>query len=553
MLEGLVQNDHPLTVGMILRRMRTVNGDSEVVTLRAPGQLDRATYREVGDRCDLLADALSKLGVGEGDRVGTFMWNNQEHLEAYYAIPAMGAVLHTLNLRLFPEQLVYIVNHAKDKVIIVNDSVLPLLAPHVDKFETVEKYVVVGDGDASALPEDKVIRYEELLASAEPGFQYPDIDDRSASGLCYTSGTTGDPKGVLYSNRSTFLHAIASGMTDSLGVSGNDIVLPVVPMFHAQAWGLAYAAPLVGANLVMPDKFLQGEPLAKLIEGEKVTVAGAVPTLWMDLLRYADEHKPDLSSLRCVPCGGAAVPKSLMQAFEERHGVLIVQAWGMTETSPLGSVARPPRGVSGEDAWQYRTTAGRIAPGVEARITADDGSEVAWDGEATGELEVRGPWIASAYYEADAPEKFHDGWLRTGDVAAISRDGYIRITDRAKDVIKSGGEWISSVDLENELMSHDAVREAAVIAKPDERFTERPLACIVLEDGKTLEAGELATFLLDRVAKWWIPDEYAFIEEVPKTSVGKFDKKVLRARLEDGELTDRHTVDKIEAAPAASS
>ncbi|MTD45940.1 long-chain-fatty-acid--CoA ligase [Conexibacter sp. W3-3-2] len=547
MLEGLVQNDHPLTVGMILRRMRTVNGDSEVVTLRAPGQIDRATYREVGDRCDLLADALSKLGVGEGDRVGTFMWNNQEHLEAYYAIPAMGAVLHTLNLRLFPEQLVYIVNHAKDKVIIVNDSVIPLLAPHTDKFETVEKYIVVGDGDASALPADKVIKYEDLLASAEPGFQYPDIDDRSASGLCYTSGTTGDPKGVLYSNRSTFLHAIASGMTDSLGVSGNDIVLPVVPMFHAQAWGLAYAAPLVGANLVMPDKFLQGEPLAKLIEGEKVTVAGAVPTLWMDLLRYADENKPDLSSLRCVPCGGAAVPKSLMEAFQERHGVLIVQAWGMTETSPLGSVARPPRGVSDEEAWSYRTTAGRIAPGVEARITDDEGGEVAWDGESTGELEVRGPWIASAYYETDAPEKFHDGWLRTGDVAAINPQGYIRITDRAKDVIKSGGEWISSVDLENELMSHPAVREAAVIAKPDERYTERPLACVVLDEGKEVQAGELASFLLDRVAKWWIPDEYAFIEEVPKTSVGKFDKKVLRARLEDGELTDRQTVEKIGA------
>ncbi len=480
------------------------------------------------------------------------MWNSQEHLEAYYAIPAMGAVLHTLNLRLFPEQLIYIINHAQDKVILVDDSVIPLLAPHADKFETVEKFIVVGDGDASALPQDKVIRYDDLLAEQSPGFEYPELDDRTASGLCYTSGTTGNPKGVLYSHRSTFLHAIASAMVDSLGISGNDKILPVVPMFHAQAWGLAYAAPLVGADLIMPTKFLQGEPLAKLIEDEKITVAGAVPTIWMDLLRYADANKPDLSSLRCVPCGGAAVPKSLMEAFQDRHGVLIVQAWGMTETSPLGSVARPPRGVSEEDSWEYRTTAGRIAAGVEARIIDDEGNEVAWDGESTGELEVSGPWIASAYYEADAPEKFNDGWLRTGDVAAINPQGYIRITDRAKDVIKSGGEWISSVDLELELMAHPAVREAAVIAKPDERFTERPLACVVLDEGQEVEAGELATFLLDRVAKWWIPDEYAFIEEVPKTSVGKFDKKVLRAQLADGELSDRHTVDKIAAAPASA-
>jgi len=554
MLEGLVQHDHPLTVQMILRRMRTVHGDSSVATLRAPGQMDRATYAEVGDRVDKLAAGLASLGVGDGDRVGTFMWNSQEHLEAYLAIPSMGAVLHTLNLRLFPEQLVYIVNHAKDKVILVDDSLIPLLAPHTGGFDTVEKYIVVGDGDASALPQDKVIRYDELLAAEDGGFSYPDLDDHMASGLCYTSGTTGNPKGVLYSHKSTFLHAIAECMVDSLGVSGQDVVLPVVPMFHAQAWGLPYSCCLVGADLIMPSKFLQGESLAKLVEGEKVTIAGAVPTLWMDLLRYADEHKPDLSTLRCVPCGGAAVPRSLMEAFEQRHGVPILQAWGMTETSPLGSVARVPRGVTDpEEAWSFRTTAGRIAPGVEARICDDDGNEVAWDGESTGELEVRGPWIASAYYEDDAPEKFHDGWLRTGDVAAISPLGYIRITDRAKDVIKSGGEWISSVDLELELMAHPAVREAAVIAKPDERFTERPLACIVVDEGKSVEAGELATFLLDRVAKWWIPDEYAFIDEVPKTSVGKFDKKVLRSQLADGELTDRQKVDKIEAAAPAAA
>jgi fatty-acyl-CoA synthase len=528
---------------MILQRMRTVNGAGVVKTLRAPGQLDVATYAEVGDRCDLLAAGLASLGVKEGDRVGTFMWNSQEHLEAYMAIPSMGAVLHTLNLRLFPEQLVYIVNHAQDKVILVDDSVIPLLAPHVDSFDTVEKYIVVGDGDASALPQDKVVRYDELLAAQEPGFEYPVLDDHAASGLCYTSGTTGNPKGVLYSHKSTFIHAIAECMIDSLGVSRDDIVLPVVPMFHAQAWGLPYSCTLVGADLIMPTKFLQGEPIAKLIESEKCTVAGAVPTIWMDLLRYADEHKPDLSSLRVVPCGGSAVPRSLMEAFEERHDVPILQAWGMTETSPLGAVAREPRGVEGEERWKYKVMAGQIAAGVEARITDDDGNEVAWDGESTGELEVRGPWIASDYYEDPAPDKFHDGWLKTGDVASINPRGWIKISDRAKDVIKSGGEWISSVDLEIEIMAHPQVREAAVIAMPDERWSERPLACIVLESEGAATAEDIAKFLVDRVAKWWIPDHYAFIDEVPKTSVGKFDKKVLRGQLADGELKNQQSIE----------
>jgi acyl-CoA synthetase (AMP-forming)/AMP-acid ligase II len=547
MLEGLVQHDHPLTIQTILQRMRTVNGAAEVVTLRAPGTKTRATYREVGDRVDQVAAALVALGIKEGDRVATFMWNSQEHLEIYMAVPCIGAVLHTLNLRLFPEQLTYIVNHAEDRVIFVDDSLVPLIEKLAPTFETVEHFIVVGDGDAGSLPggRARILRYEELLGLAgvgEPGFDYPELDDRMAAGLCYTSGTTGNPKGVLYSHKSNVLHAVGECMADGLGLCSQDRVLPVVPMFHANAWGIPYSCTFVGADLIMPSKFLQAEPLARLIEEEQVTVAGAVPTIWMDLLRWSDEHKPDLSSLRVVPCGGAAVPRQLMESFQERHGVYILQAWGMTETSPLGSVARPPRGAEGEEAWHFRTCAGRIVPLVEARIVDDGGAEVAWDGESTGELEVRGPWIASAYFRDDAPDKFDDGWLRTGDVAAIESGGYIRITDRAKDVIKSGGEWISSVDLEIEIMTHPSVREAAVIAKPDDRWTERPLACVVVEDGKELSAEELAGYLHDRVAKWWIPDEYAFIGEVPKTSVGKFDKKVLRAQLSDGTLPNRATV-----------
>ena len=326
-------------------------------------------------------------------------------------------------------------------------------------------------------------------------------------------------------------------MADGMGISRADRILPVVPMFHANAWGLPYAACMAGASLIMPNRFLQPEPLARLIESERVTVAGAVPTIWLDVLRWSDEHKPDLSSIRMVACGGAAVPRALMKAFEERHGMRIVQAWGMTETSPLASVAHPPVDSEGEEHWDYRSTAGRLMPLVQARLVNDAGEQVEWDGESTGELQVRGPWIARTYYEdPDAAEKFDDGWLRTGDVASIDQRGFIRISDRSKDVIKSGGEWISSVDLENELMAHDAIAEAAVISKPDERWSERPLACVVLEAGREVSPEELQEHLASRVVKWWIPEDFAYIDEVPKTSVGKFDKKVLRKRLEEGDL-----------------
>jgi fatty-acyl-CoA synthase len=534
MLTGLMQDDYQLTLRHVLERMRGMSGHKEVVTL-ADGATRRATYAEVGDRVDRLCRGLESLGIERGQRVATFMWNSQEHLEIYMAVPCMGAVLHTINIRLFQEQLTYIVNHAEDQVVFVDDSLVPVLEKVAPTFKTVRHYVVVGDGDAGSLP--NAIRYEELLAGQQPGYDYPDLDERTAAGLCYTSGTTGNPKGALYSHRSNVLHCLGSALGDTNAIMGSDRVLPVVPMFHVNAWGLPYACAMVGADLIMPSRFLQAEPLVKLIVSERVTVSGAVPTIWMDVLRYADEHQPDLSSLRTVICGGAAVPESLMRAFEERHGVKIMQAWGMTETSPIAAVARSPAGAEGEDHWRYRTATGRIVPLVEVRLIGEEGEEVPWDGESTGEIEIRGPWIASDYYnDPSGAEKFHDGWLRTGDVASVDAEGFIRITDRAKDLIKSGGEWISSVELENTLMSHPSVAEAAVIAKPDERWTERPLACVVLCEGATCTEEELREHLAAHVAKWWLPDEFAFIEAVPKTSVGKFDKKVLRQQLAEGTL-----------------
>ena len=538
MLEGLMQDDFPLTLGHALDRMRTVNAAAEVVTLRsADGDRTRARFDAIADRIDRLAGALRAYGINESDRVATFAWNTQEHVELYMAIPCLGAVLHTLNIRLFPEQLAYVINHAHDRIIFVDDSLAPVLAQVADRTPEVELFVVIGDGDTAGLQPS--VRYEEFIASAEPVRDYPPIDERTAAALCYTSGTTGNPKGVLYSHRSTLLHAFGTGMADAIGVTSNDRVMPIVPQFHANAWGLVHGCALFGASIVMPGRFLQAAPLAHLIESERVTLSGAVPTIWMDLLRYLDAHPGvDTSSLRNVVCGGAAVPRSLMEPLLERHNIVLTQAWGMTETSPLGSVGTPPADVQGEDLWSYKLSQGKVSPLVEARIVAADGTVQPWDGASTGELQVRGPWIAAAYYEdpQGSLDKFDGGWLRTGDVASIDPRGYIRITDRTKDIIKSGGEWISSVELENELMAHPAVREAAVIAMADERYTERPLACVVVEPDAGVDADALREHLRGRVAKWWLPDAFAFIVEVPKTSVGKFDKKVLRRELADGSL-----------------
>ena len=527
--------DVPLTVTRIMQYGSTVYGDREVVTLTAEGSR-RQSYAQTGVRVAKLAHALRALGIDGDQRVATLMWNNAEHLEAYLAIPSMGAVLHTLNLRLEQETIGYIATHAGDDVVIVDPSLVPLLAQVLPHAATIRHVIVTGEqgaADAPALaalagPGRELHSYEDLLAAQPATFDWPDVEERSAAAMCYTSGTTGHPKGVVYSHRSMHLHSMAVNTGSVFAMSENDRVLPVVPMFHANAWGLPYAAFMAGASLVMPDRFLQPEPLVRLIEAERPTVAGAVPTIWNALLLHVRANGGDLSSLRIVPCGGSAVPHALMAAYQEEHGVNILQAWGMTETSPLGSVAHPPAGVTGDEAWQYRDTQGRLICEVEARLVGEGGVVLPHDGEAVGEVEVRGPWITGAYYKDDDPEKFRDGWLRTGDVGTIDRLGYVTLTDRAKDVIKSGGEWISSMELENAIMAHPDVVEAAVIGVADERWGERPLATVVLAAGTTTSAAELREFLSGRVPRWQLPERWSFIAEVPKTSVGKFAKTKIR-------------------------
>ena len=541
MLQGLMQDDFELTIDAIRRRLDGCYGDAEVITLREDGP-DHSSYREVAGRVHRLAHALDRLGVSAGDRVGTFAWNDQRHLELYFAAPCMGAVLHTVNVRLFPEQIAYVIDHAGDEVVFVDAALVSLLAPLVESCPRVRHWVVMCDGplpaDAASLP--GALSYEELLAAAgEDQFDFPELDERQAAALCYTSGTTGDPKGVLYSHRAIALHSTAMCMADSLGLSADDRLLAIVPMFHVNAWGLPYSAALTGATLLMPGPHLQGEPLARLIETERATLLAGVPTVLSGLLEQVDRHGGDLSSLRGGICGGAAVSRALMEGFE-RHGIRILQAWGMTETAPLLTVARPApdREHGGEAEWADRLSAGRLSPWVEARVVSDAGIEPA-DGEAVGEIEVRGPWVASSYYRlADGGEKFTaDGWLRTGDIGTVDRRGFVCLTDRAKDLIKSGGEWISSVELETELLSHPCVREAAVIAIPDERWSERPLACVVFADGEATEPEALRGHLASSFARWQLPDAFAFVGEIPKTSVGKLDKKELRRRFADGELT----------------
>jgi fatty-acyl-CoA synthase len=532
-MQGTMQ-DRPLTITSLFRHGRAVHGEAEVVTMEGDGTR-RATFTTVAERAERLAAALARLGIRAGDRVATFCWNTQEHMEAYLAVPCMGAVLHTLNIRLFPEQLAWVANHAEDRVVLVDASLVPLLARVAGELRTVERFVVIGDGDAGALG-PSVARYEDLLAAETPGFAWPELDERVAAAMCYTSGTTGNPKGVVYTHRSTFLHSLSACAGFAWGLSDADRVLLIVPMFHANAWGLPYAAWMAGADLIMPNRFLQAEPLCRLIAAERPTMSGAVPTIWADILRHAETTPADLSSLRVVACGGSAVPRSLMERFEERHGVRIIQAWGMTETSPLAAIAFPPKGCCADDIMTWRAKTGRLVPGVELRLRDDAGNEVPWDGRSAGEIQVRGPWITGTYYRDPAPDKFDDGWLRTGDVGTVDMRGFIQITDRAKDVIKSGGEWISSVELENEIMAHPDVVEAAVIGVPDERWDERPLACVVLKAGARADAEALQAHLAQRVARFWVPERWTFIGEVPKTSVGKFDKKLLRARHAEGSL-----------------
>lgn len=522
--------DYPLTIRALFEHGERVYAGKQVVTFDGT-TTRKTTFAQVGERARRLAAALVRLGIQPGERVGTFCWNCQEHLEAYFAVPCIGAVLHTLNLRLFPDQITYIVNHAEDRAIIVDASLIPLLAPILPKLKCVRHFIVVGEpGTFPGVSHD----YEAILSREVADRALPDVDERSAAAMCYTSGTTGNPKGVVYSHRSICLHSMAVVSPSSFGLSACDRALVIPSMFHANAWGIPHAGWWVGSDLIFPGRFAQAEPLSRLIALEKPTFAGAVPTIWNDLVRYVEANPVDLSSFRLTISGGSAVPRGLIERLQKR-GVRLVQIWGMTETGPLAALSHPPHACSAEEDLDWRAKTGRVLHGIDLRIVDGD-TVLPWDGEAIGEIEVRGPWITGSYFKDDAKEKFHDGWLRTGDVGTVDPLGYIQITDRAKDVIKSGGEWVSSVELENQLMGHPDVIEAAVIAVPDERWDERPLACVVLRPGSTATLEDLRAFLADRVVRWWLPERWAIIDEVPKTSVGKFDKKLLRQRFADGEL-----------------
>jgi fatty-acyl-CoA synthase len=540
-MDGLMQ-DRPLVLPHLFDRAERLFPKKEVVTATGAGR-EHTTYGAWAARTRRLGGVLDALGVSPSGRVATFAWNTARHLELYFAAPCSGRVLHTLNIRLFPDQLTYVVNHAEDEVIFVDKSLLGVLWPLVGTFESVRHIVVMDDGRGelpAAGDRPELLDYEELLREA-PAVEWHIDDENRAASMCYTSGTTGNPKGVVYSHRSTWLHTMSILMADGLGASEHDRILPVVPMFHANAWGLAHAGVACGASLVMPGPDLSPTAIATLIEEERVTVAAGVPTIWMGVLPELKDR--DLSALRSVVCGGSAVPRALSEAYREQIGLPISQAWGMTETSPVASVfhikSYLDETLDEDQKADVRASVGLIAFGVDFRVVDPMSLEsVEWDGVARGELQVAGPWIAREYYDDDrSSDSFtDDGWLKTGDVATVDEEGYIRLVDRTKDVVKSGGEWISSVELENEIMAHPEIAEAAVIGVPHPKWSERPLACVVAVQGAELTKDDVLSFLDGRVARWWLPDDVVFIDEVPKTSVGKFSKKDLRDRFKDYQL-----------------
>jgi len=539
--------DFPLTILHLLERGRALFPNVEVVSRRPDKSLHRQTYAETYARSEKLARALVRLGVKKGDRVATFSWNHREHLECYLAIPSMGAVVHTLNLRLHPDELTYIVGHAEDSIVVVDKSLWPLFEKFRARIPSVKHVVVVRD-DGSALP-DGTLDYEALLAAEEAaphaaGMTTPEgspfgvTDERSASMICYTSGTTGNPKGVAYTHRSCVLHSLAAAMRDTIGVASSDTILPVVPMFHAMAWGLPYVGFGMGAKIVFPGPHMDPKSILDLMSAEKITLAAGVPTIWIGILAALDQMKEsgattwDLSSLRSMLIGGSAAPPALIRGFDERHGLEVVHAWGMTEMNPLGTLAYVTpeiRAQGHERVMEARASQGLPAPFVEMRHVDDTGRDLPWDGESMGELWVRGPWVASAYMADDGPDRFtKDGWFKTGDVVTIDASGYMRITDRSKDVIKSGGEWISSVSLENALMAHPSVLEAAVFAAPHPKWDERPVAAIVLKPGQSMTDADVRAHLEPQFPKFWLPDAVLFLAQIPRTSTGKFLKSALR-------------------------
>jgi fatty-acyl-CoA synthase len=529
-VQGLMQ-DYPLTLHHMFWRLERLFGEREIVTRRETS-VHRYTNADLVRRVYRLANALQRLGVRRGDRVGTLAWNNYRHLELYYAVPLIGAVLHTLNMRLFPDQLEFVIRDAADRFVFVDASLVPVLDRLAGKIETVETIVVLADESETVPPNQLgvLLDYEQLLAREDERFQWPAIDERAAAAMCYTSGTTGNPKGVVYTHRSQFLHAMAALQAGNLGIAEPDVVLPAVPMFHANCWGLPYSAALAGSKLVMLDRWVgDGNAFVELADAEGATILGGVPTIAMNLLSTLRQTGRRLPSVRVMLCGGSAIPEALMRGLDEL-GIPMLQGWGMTETSPVCTIGRPShRHTDPEQQLRARLSQGFIQPGVELRIMdLGTGAEVAWDGQAFGEVQVRGPWIASGYHHGVDPDRITpDGWLRTGDVASVSPDGYVVIVDRVKDVIKSGGEWVSSVDLENAIMGHPGVAEAAVIGLAHPLWQERPVAYVVARD--QLNEADVIEFLTPRVAKWWLPDEVRFVAEIPKTSVGKFDKKALRA------------------------
>jgi fatty-acyl-CoA synthase len=528
-----MMDDYPLTLVHLLERAGTYFPQNDIVTRLPDGSLHRYTYGDFYKRTKKLMNALrDKLGVKEGDRVGTFCWNTYRHFELYLAVPCSGAVLHTLNLRLHPSDLTYIANHAEDSVIFVDRSLLPLFEQFKGNIKSLRDVVVLPDDGPT--PEG-YLDYEDLIKDEPEDYDYPKIDETAGAAMCYTSGTTGNPKGVVYSHRSNVLHSFGVCLPDSMGINERDRVLPVVPMFHANAWGLPYAAILVGATVVFPGSNLQPETLLDLMAAEKVTMAGGVPTIWNGILALLDQQPTrwDLSALRNMAIGGSAAPPAMIDGFLKRHGLRVTHAWGMTETNPVGTLSRTKRHMedwTGEQKLAVRSTQGYALPFVDTRVVGDSGEVLPWDGQTMGELEVRGPWIAASYYNNDEQkDRFtSDGWFKTGDIVTINPEGYVTITDRSKDVIKSGGEWISTVALENALMAHPAVMEAAVFAGRHPKWDERPLAAVVFKPGQTATKEELIKHLEPNFAKWWLPDEILFVDEIPKTSVGKFLKSKLR-------------------------
>jgi acyl-CoA synthetase (AMP-forming)/AMP-acid ligase II len=540
-MNGLMM-DYPLTLDRILEHGVRTHARKRILTKLPSGEMHEYTYQDLLRRVKRLANAIERLGVKTGDRVATFAWNNFQHLEMYYAIPCSGNVCHTLNIRLSADELAFMIEHAEDQIIFVDGTLLPLIERAAPKIKSVRHYVLFNISKEAAVSLPNVSYYEDLLEQASEKYEWKSVEENMAAGLCYTSGTTGNPKGALYSHRSMFLHTLGVNLSNSLGIQEQDTVLPVVPMFHAMAWGLPYACIMNGANLILPGPHMQPAALANLISEYRVTIAAGVPTIWGGLYQELKTNPRDISSVRSLIVGGAAMPRALLEGFEKDLNCNVLHAWGMTETSPLGTACLlhgKHSDLSDIEKWNVKATQGCAVPMLEMRIVNDQGTELPWDGKTMGEVQVRGPWVIRQYFKMDcSADKFtSDGWFRTGDVATIDEDGFMNITDRTKDLIKSGGEWISSVALENALMSHPKILEAAVIAVPDEKWTERPLAVVVPKpNAEEISKNDLVDFLAQRFPKFWLPNRISIISSIPRTSVGKFDKKTLRKQYAEGKL-----------------